>query len=186
MSDALADLFLACDEKEWAESEIHETARVSRHAVIEPGCVVGPGAFIGHHVVLRPGAKVGPDTMIGHCTVLETDCEIGSRCLIQANCNITAGAVVEDDAFVAMMFTGTNDRAMVHRRRHVQPFVCEPFIIRRGARIGAGVTLLPGVEIGANAVVGAGSLVTKSVPANAIVKGSPARVCGEVAEEMRI
>lgn len=182
----MSDLFLACDEKEWAESEIHETARVSRHAVIEPGCVVGPGAFIGHHCVLRPGTRIGPDAVIGHGTVFEGECSVGARTLIHAQCHITAGALIEDDVFIAPMFVGANDARMVHARRHVEEFNRTAYVIRRGARIAIGVCVLPGVEIGANAVVGAGSLVTKDIPANAIVKGSPARVCGEVAEEMRI
>jgi acetyltransferase-like isoleucine patch superfamily enzyme len=81
------------------------------------------------------------------------------------------------------MFVGCNDRIMVHQRRHIKPFIKEGYTIKYAARIGANVTLLPGVTIGRNAVVGAGSLVTRNIPDRVIAFGSPARIKGMVRDE---
>jgi acetyltransferase-like isoleucine patch superfamily enzyme len=157
--------------------------KIEETAIIQEGCEIGEGCFVGHYVVMRAGTRIGDRTVIGHGTIFEGDCYVGSDCLIHAQCHITRGAVIEDKVFIAPMFVGCNDRIMVHQRRHIKPFIKEGYTIKYAARIGAGVTLLPGVTIGRNAVVGAGSLVTRNIPDMVIVFGSPARIKGMVREE---
>lgn len=159
-----------------ADLKVGMNTRISSTAIIEEGCVIGDDCFIGHYVVMRPGTKVGNRTMIGHMTVLEGDCTIGDDCLIHAQCHITKGAVIEDKVFIAPMFCGANDPDMLHQRRHIKEFVPQAYTIKRGARIGIGVLVLPNVTIGENAVVGVGSVVTKSVPPYCTVTGIPARI----------
>lgn len=160
-----------------------ESSIICESAEIERGCEIGPGSFIGRGCVLRPGTKIGSRTVVGHLTVFEGDSVIGDDCLIHAQCHITAGVVIEDKVFIAPGFIGANDMRMSHARRDVIPFERRPYTIRRGARIAIGVHVLPGVEIGANSIVGAGSLVTRDVPERAIVMGRPARVVGETRDE---
>jgi acetyltransferase-like isoleucine patch superfamily enzyme len=163
--------------------KIGKNTRVSETAVIEENCVVGDDCFIGHYVVMRPNTVIGNNTVIGHLTVFEGDCSVGSDCLIHAQCHVTKGAVIEDKVFIAPMFCGANDPDMVHMRRNGKQFIPTGYTIRRGARLGIGVLVLPGVTIGENSVVGVGSIVTKNVAPYTVVYGSPARIQGLVAKE---
>lgn len=168
---------------------IHETVvigegtKIEPTAVIQEGCEIGKDCFIGHHVVMRPNTKIGDGTVIGHLTVFEGDCTVGSECLIHAQCHITKGAVIEDKVFIAPGFIGCNDNIMLHQRRHVKEFVPNGYTIKRAARLGAGVKVLPGVVIGENAVVGVGSVVTKNILAGTVAYGNPARIMGAVKKE---
>lgn len=168
---------------------IYEPVKIGQGTVIEPtaviqeNCEIGDNCFIGHYVVMRPGTKIGNNTVIGHLTVFEGECSVGSDCLIHAQCHITKGAVIEDKVFIAPGFIGCNDNIMLHQRRHLKEFVPEGYTIKHGARLGAGVLVLPGVTIGENAVVGVGSIVTKDVLAGTVTYGSPARINGVVKQE---
>lgn len=168
---------------------IHESVKVGKDtriadtAIVEEGCEIGEGCFIGHYVVMRPNTKIGNRTVIGHLTVFEGNCSVGDDCLIHAQCHITMGVTIEDKVFIAPMFVGANDPDMVHMRRNGKPFVPQGYTIKRGARIGVGVKVLPGVVIGENSVVGVGSVVTKRVAPWTIVYGSPARIQGMVPQE---
>jgi acetyltransferase-like isoleucine patch superfamily enzyme len=158
--------------------KIGKFTRVSHTAVIEEDCEIGDNCFIGHYVVMRPNTKIGNNTVIGHLTVFEGDCSVGNDCLIHSQCHITKGAVIEDKVFIAPMFCGANDPDMLHMRRHIKPFVPHGYRICKGARIGIGVMILPGVTIGENSEIGVGSVVTRNVAPLTIVYGSPAKVRG--------
>jgi len=168
------------------EGKVGKGTKIESTAIIQEDCEIGENCFIGHYVVMRPGTKIGNDTMIAHHVIFEGNTKIGSGVLIHDHSQITRSSIVEDKVFIGPGVQTCNDRLMVHQRRHVKPFKEEGVIFRHGCRVATGCIILPGVEIGKNAMVGAGSLVTKSVPENALVYGSPARERGVVPEEMRI
>ena len=155
--------------------EIGQCTGFGLFCVIEEGCIIGKNCYIGNSCVLRKRTIIGNDTVIGHLTVLEGDCTVGDRCLIHTQCHITKGVTIEDDVFIGSLTTTGNDRRMCHNRRDKMRFVPEPIVIKRAARIGQGTTILAGVTIGVNAVVGAHSLVAEDVPNATVVAGVPAR-----------
>ena len=155
-------------------------------AVIEENCIIGDNCFIGHNVVMRNGARVGNNTKISHFTLFEENVTVGNDVTINDFCGLAKNMVVEDQVFVGAFVNTANDRYMVHLRRHIQPFVEEPPIYRRACRIGCNCIILPRVEIGENAVVGAGSVVTKNVGPRTVVYGNPARFIMMVPEKMVI
>lgn len=166
---------------------IHRSTEFGRNVVlgegviIEENCSVGNNTFIGHYTVLRPRTKVGSDCLIGHLTVLESDCTIGDRVSVQAQCHVSQETVIEDDVFIATFFCGATTRRIKHGRNF--DLEVEGCLIRRAARIGVGVFVLSGKEIGENAVVGVGAVVTKDVPPREIWVGNPAKKLGDVPED---
>ena len=115
--------------------------------------------------------------MVGRGVSVENDTRVGARVKLQTGAYITAWSVVEDDVFVAPSVTTTNDPTL-GRRAPGQPL--EGAILRRACRVGAGAVLLPGIEVGEEAIVAAGAVVTHGVPARAVAMGVPARVVREV------
>lgn len=163
------------------ETKFGENVRLGYGVIIEKDCEIGDNTFIGHHTVLRPRTKIGKNCVIGHLTVFEGECQIGDRVLIHAQCNITKDVLIEDDVFIAAFFCGANTRRIKHGRDY--ELVITGYTIRRAVRIGIGVLLLPGVEIGENAQIGVGSIVTKSVPPREIWFGCPAKKRKDVPED---
>jgi UDP-2-acetamido-3-amino-2,3-dideoxy-glucuronate N-acetyltransferase len=124
--------------------------------------------------------EVGPDTVVGRAASIENDVRMGARVRLQTGAYITAWSVVEDDVFVAPGVLLTNDPTAGRRGAGQR---LRGAVLRRACRLGGGAVLLPGVEVGEEAFVGAGAVVTKDVPARALVMGVPARVVRELAEE---
>lgn len=147
-------------------------------AIIEEGCSIGKNTMVAAYAVLRPNTIIGDDCKIGIHAVLDGDVKVGDRVTIHTHCYIAKGAIIEDDVFIGPGFCGLNTKRIVHGREY--DLVLDPFKVCRAARIGGGVTILPGVVIGENALVGAGSVVTKDVKAKQIWLGSPARIYGSV------
>jgi UDP-2-acetamido-3-amino-2,3-dideoxy-glucuronate N-acetyltransferase len=168
------------------DTKIGRGTRFGAMVVIEEECSIGEDCFIGNFTVFRPGTKIGNNTKIGHLCVFEGECSIGDNCVIQSQSHITLGAIIENDVFIGPGFLGSNDRRMVHLRRKIFPFHPNPFRINRASRIGSGAIIFPGVTIGENCVVGAGSIVTRDVYDFSIVIGSPAKKVGEVPMNERI
>jgi UDP-2-acetamido-3-amino-2,3-dideoxy-glucuronate N-acetyltransferase len=125
-----------------------------------------------------PGARIGADCNICDGVFVENDVVVGDRVTVKCGVQLWDGIVLENDVFVGPNATFTNDAFPRSR----QEFLQSRTIVRSGASIGANATLLPGIEIGAGAMVGAGAVVTRSVPPGTIVVGNPARVVGSVAE----
>ena len=152
--------------------------------VVFPDVSVGEGTRLGNFVMIRSKTVIGMDCTIGSYVDIEGDVVIGDHVSLQSGCYVTRGVVIEDDVFCGPRVVTMNDKRISHRRSNV-PFVQSAPRIRRAARIGGGSVLLPGVIVGVNALVGAGSVVTRDVPDGAIVVGNPARVVGTVPlEEM--
>jgi acetyltransferase-like isoleucine patch superfamily enzyme len=127
------------------------------------------------------GCEIGDESKVGAFVEIQKNARIGKRCKISSHTFICEGVVIEDNVFVGHGVTFTND---VYPRATTKDgnlqteadWKVEPTIVRKGASIGSGATLLCNISIGENAIVGAGSVVTKDVPANAVVIGNPAKV----------
>jgi len=150
--------------------------------VIFPDVTVGDGTRIGNFVLIRSDTVIGEGCTIGSYVDIEGDVVIGDNVSLQSGCYITRGVVIEDEVFCGPRVLTLNDKRITHRRPGLT-FVRAAPRIMRAARVGGGSVLLPGITIGSNALVGAGSIVTKDVPDGAIVAGNPARVVGEVPPE---
>ena len=126
---------------------------------------------------ILPGAKVGTDCNICDGVFVENDVRIGNRVTVKCGVQLWDGVTLEDEVFVGPNATFTND---IFPRSQMQPPQFLRTVVRKGASIGANATILPGLEIGPHAMIGAGSVVTRSVPAFAIAVGNPARIVGYV------
>jgi acetyltransferase-like isoleucine patch superfamily enzyme len=162
-------------------AEIGDGTIVSTGAVVFAGTKVGARVILGDQSCVRERVVVGDDVVIGRGSLVENDTTIGAMTKIQAEAYITAYSTLEEHVFIAPCVVTTNDDFMGRTERR-KALVKGP-TIRRGARIGGGAILLPGVEIGEEAFVGAGAVVTKPVEPRMLVVGNPARVMRPVAED---
>ncbi len=133
---------------------------------------IGPGTRIWAFAHVMPGARIGADCNVCDHTYVEGDVIGGDRVTIKSGVYLWDGLRVEDDVFLGPMATFTNDRFP----RSKQHFVYPVTTVRRGASIGAGAIILPGITVGTRAMVGAGAVVIQDVPDYAVVVGNPARV----------
>lgn len=150
--------------------------------VIYSGVTIGDGCQTGHHAMIRENSVLGNRTVVGTGAVVEFGTTLGSHVMIETQSYITANVVVEDYVFVGPCVVTTNDKRMLWRREGANQFLKGP-TLRWGCRIGGGSVLLPGVEVGREAMIGAGAVVTKDIPTRAIAFGNPATVVGEVGDE---
>ncbi len=164
-----------------------EPLRIGAGSVVCTGAILyrsvqlGAGCIIGDLASVRERCVLGERVVVGRGTCVENDTRIGSHTKIQSNAYITAYMEIEDHVFVAPAVQTTNDNFMGRtERRHALE---KGATIRRGARVGGGSLLLPAVEIGEEAFVASGSIVTRDVPPYKLVMGSPAKVVRDVPEE---
>jgi len=127
------------------------------------------------------GCEIGDETKIGAFVEIQKNAKIGSRCKISSHSFICEGVTIEDNVFVGhgVMFTNDSYPRATTADGGLQTeadWKVEKTIVKRGASIGTGATILPNVSIGENAIVGAGSVITRDVPANAVVAGNPAKI----------
>jgi acetyltransferase-like isoleucine patch superfamily enzyme len=162
-------------------AEIGDATIVSTGAVVFAGTSIGARVIVGDQACVRERVTLGDDVVVGRGSLVENDTTVGALTKIQAHAYITAYSTLEDNVFIAPCVVTTNDNFMGRtERRH--ELIAGP-TIRRGARVGGGAVLCPGIEIGEEAFVGAGAVVTKDVPARMLVVGNPARVIREVAAD---
>ena len=162
-------------------AELGDGTIVSTGAIVFAGTKVGARVILGDQSCVRERVQVGDDVVLGRGSLIENDTSVGARTKIQAGAYITAYSTLEDDVFIAPCVVTTNDNFMGRtERRH--DLIKGP-TIRRGARIGGGAIVCPAVEIGEEAFVGAGAVVTKDVPPRMLVVGNPARVLRAVNDD---
>jgi acetyltransferase-like isoleucine patch superfamily enzyme len=162
-------------------AELGDGTIVSTGAIVFAGSRVGARVILGDQSCVRERVQVGDDVVLGRGSLIENDTTVGARTKIQAGAYITAYSELEDDVFIAPCVVTTNDNFMGRtERRH--DLIKGP-TIRRGARIGGGAIICPAVEIGEEAFVGAGAVVTKDVPPRMLVVGNPARVLRAVEDD---
>jgi acetyltransferase-like isoleucine patch superfamily enzyme len=147
-------------------------AVVCARAIVFAGAEIGAGAILGDQSFVRERARIGERTVIGRGSAVDNDVLIGARVRIQTDVYITAFSEIEDDVFVGPGACTTNDDTMA---RHGPEYALRGATLRRACRIGGGTVLCPGVEVGEEAFVAAGAVVTRDVPARAVVMGVPAR-----------
>ena len=152
---------------------------VGAGAVVLAGAVLRAGATVCEQAFVRERAVVGAGSVVGRGATVDNDVRIGERVRIQTGVYATAYSVVEDDVFLGPGVTMTNDSTM---SRHAPGEPLAGPRLRRARRVGGGVTLCPGVEVGEEAFVAAGAVVTRDVPDRAVVMGVPARVVREVGD----
>jgi acetyltransferase-like isoleucine patch superfamily enzyme len=143
-------------------------------AIVEPGAQIGAGTRIWHHAHVRDGAVIGADCNLGKNVYVDAGARLGDRVRIQNNVSVYDGVTLEHEVFVGPSAVFTNDRYP----RATGDWEIVPTVVRRGASIGANATIVCGVEIGALAVVGAGSVLTRSIADHQVVVGNPARPFG--------
>ncbi|GAA4400271.1 acyltransferase [Nibrella viscosa] len=157
-----------------------ETVHIHPTAVIDEGCTIGRGTRIWHFSHIMPGCVVGEDCNIGQNVVVSPEVILGRNVKVQNNVSIYTGVTCDDDVFLgpSMVFTNViNPRSAVNRRNQYQRTH-----VGKGASIGANATIVCGNDIGPYALIGAGAVVTRPVPAYALVVGNPARQTGWVSE----
>src|SRR4029079_5334100 len=142
------------------------------------GSSVGARVILGDQSCVRERVTIGDDVVVGRGSRVNNDTTIGARTKIQADAYVTAYSTLEEDVFVAPCVVTTNDNFMGRTEKRLE--LMKGPTIRRGARVGGGAILCPGVEVGEEAFVGAGAVVTKDVPPRKVVVGSPARVIRDV------
>jgi acetyltransferase-like isoleucine patch superfamily enzyme len=154
---------------------------VSTGAIVFAGATLGARVLVGDGACVRERCLIGDDVVIGRGSLVENDTTVGARTTIQAHAYVTAYSTLEEDVFVAPCVVTTNDNFMGRTERRYE--LKRGPTIRRGARVGGGAVLCPGIEIGEEAFVGAGAVVTKDVPPRKVVVGNPARVIRDVADD---
>ncbi|HNU15872.1 MAG TPA: acyltransferase, partial [Chitinophagaceae bacterium] len=145
-------------------------------AIVDDGCQVGAGTKIWHFSHIMPGCIIGNNCNIGQNVVISPKVVLGNNVRIQNNVSVYEGVICEDDVFLgpSMVFTNViNPRSAVSRKHEYLKT-----LVKKGASIGANATIVCGNEIGEYAFIGAGAVVTKPVPAYALVVGNPARQSG--------
>ena len=151
---------------------------VSTGAIVFAGTTIGDRVILGDQSCVRERVQIGDDVVVGRGSLIENDTTVGAMTKIQADAYITAYSTLEEHVFIAPCVVTTNDNWMGRTEKRFGNI--KGPTIRRGARIGGGAILCPGVEVGEDSFVGAGAVVTKDVPPRVVVVGCPARVLRDV------
>jgi acetyltransferase-like isoleucine patch superfamily enzyme len=154
---------------------------ISTGAIVFAGSTVGANCIVGDQSCIRERVDLADDCILGRGSLIENDTTVGAGTRIQAEAYITAYSTLEEDVFIAPCVVTTNDNFM--GRTDKRKTLMKGPTIRRSARIGGGAILCPGIEVGEEAFVGAGAVVTKDVPPRKLVVGSPARILRDVADD---
>jgi UDP-3-O-[3-hydroxymyristoyl] glucosamine N-acyltransferase len=159
---------------------VGDGAVICCNAIVLAGARLGEGVIVGDQAFVRERAVLGERTVIGRGSAVDNDVTIGARVRVQTDVYLTAYSELEDDVFVGPGVCTTNDSTMA---RHPDDYPVLGARLRRACRVGGGVVLCPDVEVGEEAFVAAGAVVTKDVPPRGVAMGVPARVVREVGDE---
>ncbi len=158
--------------------QIANNCIIGSGVIIYRGCEVGQKVLIADLATLRENVSIGEFTIVGRGVAIENYCKIGRYVKLETNVYVTAYSEIEDRAFLAPNVATSNDNYVGRTEERFKHF--KGVIVKKGARIGVNATILPGKIINEDALVAAGALVTKDVPAKKIVAGSPAKVLKDV------
>jgi acetyltransferase-like isoleucine patch superfamily enzyme len=150
-----------------------------RLCVISENAQIGENTRVGNFVFIRDDTVIGKECVIGSYVDIEGDVRIGDFVSLQSGCYLTRGVIIEDKVFCGPRMITMNDKYISYRRSSLTFTRRAPRLLR-AARIGGGAVLCPGVTIGENALIGAGSVVTRDVPDRCVAIGNPARIVGPV------
>ena len=170
-------------DEEMAGLEIGAGVVVGACCILYAGAVIGEESFVADSAQVRERCRLGRRVLVGRGVTVENDCVVGDFSKLQTGAYLTAKSVLEENVFIAPMVATSNDPAMSRGRGRVElrgPHLC------RGARVGVGAVLLPGVTVGEEGMVAAGAVVTRDVPPGKLVMGVPARVVRDVPAEQVI
>lgn len=154
---------------------------IGTSSIIYAGATLGDDVFVADLATVRERVLIGKETIVGRGVAIENDCKIGERCKLETNSYITAYSYLEDDVFIAPCVVTTNDNFMGRTKERFKHF--KGVTVKRGGRIGANATVLPGKVVAEDAQVAAGSVVTKHVMSEQVVLGNPAKAVRRVPEE---
>ena len=161
--------------------EIGDDCIIRSGSILYASSKLGNNVRIGHHVLIREKVIIGDNSIVGTGVTIDGNSSIGKNVSIQTNAYIPWNTHIEDHVFLGPHCILTNDKYVMRTQ-----YELKGPIIRRGASIGAGAVLLPSIEVGEEAVIGAGAVVTKDVPPKTIVHGVPARVHSKVPNKWKI
>jgi len=162
---------------------------MSEYLSITPDVKLGKNVKLSKFINLY-GCEIGDNTKIGAFVEIQKNAKIGNNCKVSSHTFVCEGVTIEDDVFIGHSVTFINDsypRATAEGRLQTEAdWKVEKTLVKQGASIGSGTTVLSNVTIGENAIVGAGSVVTRDVPANTIVAGNPAKILRSIAPEIKV
>jgi acetyltransferase-like isoleucine patch superfamily enzyme len=174
------------DVSELLPVEIGDNCIIGSNAVIYMGVKIGHHSMVCDTACIREGCEIGNYSLIAMGVTINYNTKIGDRVKIMDNAHITGNAIIEDDVFISTLVSTTNDNLMGRKPTQGKDWTERGPTIRRFATVGQGACILPGIEVGEDAIVGAGAVVTKNVPPRVVVMGVPARVVRELKpEELR-
>jgi UDP-2-acetamido-3-amino-2,3-dideoxy-glucuronate N-acetyltransferase len=167
--------------KVYAPASLGDECLIGAHVVVYAGTEIAGNVLIADSAAVREDVKIGEFTIIGRSCTVENFTTIGRKCKLETNSYITAYSVLEDFCFIAPGVITTNDNYLGRTEERFKHF--KGVTLRKGGRIGGGAVILPGLEIGEDAIIAAGSVVTKNVPARQIFAGIPAKYFKDTPKE---
>jgi acetyltransferase-like isoleucine patch superfamily enzyme len=179
-----ATLSATTQDKDLPKAKIGNQVLIGSGAVIYRGCTLSDGVLVADLASIREDVRIGPLTIIGRGVTVENHVSIGKRCKIETEAYITALSDIGDYCFISPEVTFSNDNFMGRTEERFKHF--RGVTLKRGARVGANCTVLPGVTIGEDGVAAAGSVVTSDIPPRVIHLGVPARYFRDVPEDQLI